>query len=494
MCTPTLMLSPNRTTPRDGVISTAAANIDNMATLLPDPRESDVINSRILVVDDDAAVGRIIRRMLNATNYVIDIEYTASDCISRLNRKPYDVVLLDLDLPDMSGIAVLESIVAHGVDVAPILMTGKATIELAVEAMRKGAFDYVAKPPQIDELQRIVTRTLREIRIRRNERSLMSIVAEWTATFDTIPDCVLALDRERRIVRCNRAALQWMNRTIDDVAGQRPEEFLPTDFADLLARTATNASPVRAVDRRSGRHFAITVNAISDVGYIAIFRDLTALVRAESAQAALYRKLLTAQEDERGRIARELHDGVAQSIVSMALCLRSLAADGNDLTRRKAQALETTATSTLEEIRRLALGLRPRALDDHGLLAALEKLAASFSVQHDIRCELLSVEPFVTRLPAAIEHSVFRIVQEALANVIKHAHASQVEITVNQSDREIAVSIADNGCGGAEDSGQSMGLADMRERAELLNGHFLIESNPGLGTIVTVAIPLEVSP
>jgi signal transduction histidine kinase len=203
------------------------------------------------------------------------------------------------------------------------------------------------------------------------------------------------------------------------------------------------------------------------------------------------RRVVAGQELERTRLARELHDETGQALTSILLGLRTL----QEATNPEA-ALENVrelVVSTLQDVRRLAIELRPSALDDYGLVPALERLTATVSEQGgpvvDIEAQLGD-----TRLPGEVETALYRIVQEALTNAMKHAEAGSVSVTLTRTQDSVTVVIEDDGRGieptrGDSDSG--LGLAGMRERLALLNGRLRIESSPDAGTTVVAEVPLR---
>jgi signal transduction histidine kinase len=206
----------------------------------------------------------------------------------------------------------------------------------------------------------------------------------------------------------------------------------------------------------------------------------------------LLKKLISAQEDERRRIARDLHDEIGQVLTSLLIGLRTVAeAPSLDAARGQADALRRITLSAIEEVRRLARGLRPSVLDDLGLGAALERYAADFARTHGVAVEVHAPDPPAGRLPDEIETALYRIAQEALTNTAKHAAAARVRLAVERHPADVQLTVTDDGrgfeCGGPE--GGRLGLSGMHERAALLDGSVAVESGPGRGTRVTVRIP-----
>ena len=213
----------------------------------------------------------------------------------------------------------------------------------------------------------------------------------------------------------------------------------------------------------------------------------------------LLEKLISAQEEERRRIARELHDEASQSLAALALNLEAVAdtlpVRYHDA-KQKLDILKEQAIQTLGGIRNLALELRPSALDDLGLSMAIDWYAKDYLVKRglDVKIEVIGAK---TKLPSYTETMLFRITQEALTNIVKHAEATQVRVQLQLSDSMAIVQVEDNGNGfdveaalSEEGVRRNLGLHGMAERATLLGGTFTIRSQPGQGTRVHIEVPL----
>ena len=222
-------------------------------------------------------------------------------------------------------------------------------------------------------------------------------------------------------------------------------------------------------------------------------RAATAVDLSERVSRDAVRRVVDAQEAERARLARELHDETGQALTSILLGLKSLeesveSADGGAAFAE----LRDLVVATLHDVRRLAVELRPAVLDDFGLVPALERLRDSISEQCQIAVEVQS-DLDGQRLPAEIETALYRIVQESLTNVVKHADASRVTVWLRRpSDRNVELVIHDDGAGfdpnEVRDGG--LGLVGMRERVALLGGRMSVESSEGAGTMLTAEVPL----
>lgn len=225
-------------------------------------------------------------------------------------------------------------------------------------------------------------------------------------------------------------------------------------------------------------------------------RTLDQLERDRAELRAVASQVINAQEEERKRIARELHDDTAQILFAQLLRLTALKSSANEEVRTTAAALEEMTVEALEGVRRLALELRPPALDDLGLHAALDDLAQRFSEQLSIPVELTTAGSR-GRLPGAMELVLYRVAQEALTNVAKHAHAKRVTIDLERRPNDVTLTVIDDGIGfdprheqSGDGRGLGLGLFGMAERVTLVAGAFSIWSKPGHGTEIFAYIPL----
>lgn len=215
----------------------------------------------------------------------------------------------------------------------------------------------------------------------------------------------------------------------------------------------------------------------------------------EQLRAQYVSGFITAQEDERKRIARELHDSTSQSLTSLMIGLRALSDTcSQPEIRSRAEELRTVAGSTLDDVHTLALQLRPSVLDDVGLPEAIKRHVADCQKRHSLNIDLAITGLEDCRLPPAVETALYRITQEALTNIIRHAGAETASIFIERSDDKVLAIIDDDGRGFdpefVERQDGHLGLYGIRERAELLSGHLVIESEPGTGTSLYVEIPL----
>ncbi len=218
-------------------------------------------------------------------------------------------------------------------------------------------------------------------------------------------------------------------------------------------------------------------------------RAAVAVELSERVERDALRRIVAAQELERQRLARELHDETGQALTSILLGLKQL--DGAESPDAVA-SLRELVVATLQDVRRLAVELRPKVLDDFGLVPALERLTQGFAEHTGISVDL-EASGLTERPPVEVETAIYRIVQESLTNVVKHAQASSVSVVLTRGDGRIKAVIEDDGTGFEPETagGEGIGLVGMRERIELLDGSLTVESSERSGTTVAVEVPVR---
>jgi signal transduction histidine kinase len=252
-----------------------------------------------------------------------------------------------------------------------------------------------------------------------------------------------------------------------------------------LREVAAGAQRVAAGDLRH----RVPAGRGDEIGQLAAtFNDMAEKVAERDASLRqLSRRLLSIQEQERVRIAREVHDELGQALTAMKIDLQQLGKHHHDL-REPLAGIGHTIDEIVELVRRIAADLRPSILDDLGVTAALEQQLRRLRESTGIKTTLtVSEEPEIDMLTGA---TLYRIAKEALANVVRHANATTVEVSLTMVDGAVVLKIRDDGRGmPGEIDPKSLGLLGIRERAELLGGSVAIDSRPGEGTMITATLP-----
>ena len=328
----------------------------------------------------------------------------------------------------------------------------------------------------------------------------------------TVTDAVVASDDQFVLTGWNAAAESTYGRRAEEVLGQPDALVFRTDFIGVERAVAIQ----RLVDtghfhgelthrRSDGKRIHIESRAVAffdgagtRLGYVSVNRDITERRYAEETIRALLSDVLSAQEEERRRIARELHDETAQTLTSLLVGLRTVE-EARDLGQAQgaASTLRSLVSAALDGVQRIAWGLRPSVLDDLGLEDALERLAADVSRTSTFLVDLHVTGARVPRLPEAVEIALYRVAQEALTNAGKHAFPKAVSVLIHRAPNVVRLVIEDDGKGFDVDAAPSetqLGLVGMRERAHLMGGSMTVESSPGRGTTICVTVPLSRPP
>jgi len=372
-----------------------------------------------------------------------------------------------------------------------------------------GAIEFLADDPhEPDEELLATTESLGSqigqfVERSRAEEAMREREARHTAILEAALDCIVTIDDRGRVVEFNPAA--------EETFGYRAEEVIGREMADLIVpqhlRDQHRAGFTRYLEteeahilgrrleltgvRADGSEFPVelTITRIPLDGppvFSGYVRDITERKRAEEELRASRVRLVEAQDAERKRLERNLHDGAQQRLVSLALTLRlareqlpEANGDGLELLERAGEEL----TLALQELRELARGIHPAVLTERGLGPALEGVVAR--APFPVEVEALPGE----RLPEAIEATVYYVVSEALVNVARYANASRATLSVAPTDGRVIVEISDDGVGGA-DATKGTGLRGLADRVEALDGRLQVDSSAESGTHLRAEIPL----
>ena len=277
---------------------------------------------------------------------------------------------------------------------------------------------------------------------------------------------------------------------------------LADKFMSALERTVASGEPVLIeyeLDIGEPRHYEARLVDAGQDRVLSIVREVTDSKRANEVNRDLAGRLITSQEAERSRIARDLHDGVCQEVASVTVDLSYLRQRSSDMQSRDVQeilrSLEQRAATITETLRVLSHGLHPTVLHHIGLVAALQAHCAEVERQHRLPVSFLAdgqVEPASRRVAL----SLFRIAQEALRNTTRYGHARHATVTLSRDNGDLALVVADDGDGfdvvGARRAG-GLGLVSIEERARMVEGKATIHSRPGRGTTIEVRVPIAVA-
>lgn len=477
---------------------------------------------RILVIDDDTVDRKAVRRALaNDAQYaftVIEAD-TGAEGLRLAHAEKPDCILLDYHLPDLSGLDFLIAFAAElGEPPLPVIkLTGTDDAAVAVEAMRRGARDYLVKDGDGQYLQllpTVIKRVLDEERTRREKRQAES---KYRSLVEQIPAItyIAALDAPNKLLYISPqtallgvAAEDWL--ADPDI---RLRHIHAEDRARVLEQyehSRLSGEPLRCEYRmlaRSGRvlWFSDRASVVRDEAGASLFlqgvmTNITSakqkeqqLLESRELMRNLARHQVGVREEERSRIARDVHDELGQKLTALQLEVSMLSARYHDEPpelSQKLRALLSLIDATMDSVRAIASDLRPPVLD-LGLVPAIEWQVQEFQRRTGVACELAVGDDDI-ELGEERATAVFRMLQEALTNVARHAHASQVEVTLTREQGMLQLTIEDNGVGmpaAGPRAKKSFGLLGLRERALMVGGEVNIDSRPGK-TMVRIALPV----
>jgi len=364
--------------------------------------------------------------------------------------------------------------------------------------------------------KKLFTVILRDITARKlAEAALRESAERYERLVELVPDAIW-IERDNRLAFLNRACLQLMGAgSAGQLVGRSPLEFIQSDFhaaagarRDALVRGTETTNPLmeKKIIRLDGeiRDVEIAESAFHDEGSIAIvavLRDITERKRTERELREsrehlrqLSASLLAVREEEKMRIARELHDELGQALTGLKMDLAQMTAELDPSRPEvvgRANAMKALIESTVASVRRIATELRPLMLDDLGLLATIEWLANDFSRRTGIAVDLSLPGPEF-EVDAELSTALFRVLQESLTNVARHAGAKRVRVVLTSSDSDVELGVHDDGKGISAPAGsgrKTFGLLGMRERAGMLGGELDVHSNAGAGTSIVMTVP-----
>ncbi|MDB5793228.1 MAG: histidine kinase [Massilia sp.] len=329
-------------------------------------------------------------------------------------------------------------------------------------------------------------------------------------------EAIIAANESSRIVLANPAAARMFGVTVGEIEGSALSRFIlapginqsgPLKFFEADGRAGRRRTDYAGTGvRANGERFAIE-GSIADTlqdgraVYTIILRDISErqrvqrkLARSHDQLRQLSSALQTIREEERTHIARELHDDLGQLLASLRMDLTLLqdACGKSPEAVRLIGGMDGNLLTAINSLRRIATNLRPRALDEGGLYFALQGLRDDFVLRHGIACELLADEAEL-RLDDQASTAIFRIVQEALTNIARHAHASEVTMNLYRINNELLITIRDDGRGISDEDmekAESLGLVGMRERVWGLRGEITISADETPGTRIDIVLPV----
>jgi len=434
-------------------------------------------------------------------------------------EEQWDIVISDYAMPMFSGVDALAQLKRHNDQIPFIIVSGAIGEQTAVEVMKAGAQDFFLKS-SITRLPIAVERELRDALVRRKQRASATALREMQARFyafmNAAPMPAWIKDADLRYLYVNPAQSTFFGMTPSDMIGLSDFDLMSSGAAhnaelndrQVLHDNCELHTQETVVDASHNPKILDVVRfPVGSEGKVlaaGLAMDMTERVQSQKEleqamqrQKILASRVIEVQERERQHLARGLHDDVGQSLTALKINLETIKKTGS-LEGPSLQNGIDIVTAVLSQVRSLSLDLRPPQLDNLGLIATLRSYVENKSSLAKVKCWFES-----SSLPAVlhpdIENTCFRIVQEAVTNILRHAQSHNIWVKVSQRLDHLIVSIRDDGVGFDVEqarsnaiSGTSFGLLNMEERAVLVGGSMEISSKPGGG--VEIAFQLPVTP
>lgn len=494
---------------------------------------------RIVLVADHRELREYVAGLLRS-HYRVRALASADEALRAMDERAPDLVVVDLGNPARDGLAFLRRLRAspNGAVVPAVLLSSDTQAFAHADAIEAGADDIVAKPFVAAELlarvgaqmrlsadRRVLHRQLAnhnrdlEEQVARRTEALAASEAQFKAISNLVPDILWRTDA---VGESEWRSEQWLRYTGDGtmtggmafvhpddrddtqawvretVAGRQlaPHEYRlrrhDGAYRWFIARMSPLAGPGGEIQHWFGSATDIERHQLARHALEAQVDERTvALAHANGLQQELLHRLSRSQEDERRRIARELHDSLGQYLTALKLALSALAPLVSDPALRELVAhLDALTTEVDRELDDVIAALRPVVLDELGLAGALPVIVADWSRQSGIAAEALLLHLGDERFDDESESTLYRVTQESLTNVLKHAHARNVSVTLTRRQDELHLTVEDDGVGfDVGRHGTGWGLRGMAERARGAGGLLQIESAPDNGTTVLVRLP-----
>jgi two-component system sensor histidine kinase UhpB len=466
----------------------------------------------LLLVEDNSGDVRLIQERLqevDVTAFTVIVEKTLQAGLQMLREQVFDILLLDLSLPDSFGLDTLQTVRSAAPDVAIVVLTGLDDKTLGIQAMQLGAQDYLVKD---DTDSKVLTRTIRyaierhtiERALRQSQEEYRSLIED---VFNNSDMGVLILDRDFKVVWLNDAIVTFYGFPREALLGYDKRLLIDEKIKCIFEDSEGFASSVLSHYRNNIFDQRMECHILPDKyradrwlehwsqpirsgmyagGRIEHHADITQRKRIEAAEREKAQKLAAAEE--RQHLARELHDSVTQTLFTSTVMSESALRQW-EINRKKAHKLvqqsHQLTTNALSEMRLLLLELRPASLMQQNLPVLIQLLTQSLESRTGID---MTTDLDETLLPPDVKVALYRIVQEALNNVTKHAQATHIRICLKNGSDQIEMTIQDNGKGFdvKQIAPTSLGLGIMQERAETIGALISIDSIPKQGTTIRI--------
>ncbi|HWI90315.1 MAG TPA: response regulator [Flavisolibacter sp.] len=460
----------------------------------------------ILIIEDNPSDSFLIEQMLSSSDLAIEKIFTSErldEGIQLMQQRSIDVVLSDLSLPDSFGIDTFLKIRRQFTHIPIIILTGLSDSEMALKALKKGAQDYLVKGEFNSSF--LVKSILYSIERKKAEEKVLISEEKYRQIFYQNPFPMWITDKETlQILEVNGAAIkkygytkeEFLDLTLDDI-----QKFC-SDFS-LMALPSNHPRDLWSHFKKNGEEMIVefTSYPINYFGRTALqiqVNDITHQIKLEKEldkkNQQMIEAVLNAQEQERKIIGEELHDNINQILTAIKINLGFILGL-DELRKDLIQKCLDNATFAIEEVRKLSRALiLPSNLRELGLVPSLQILAKDIQAVTTLNIEICNDEFDETVLNEEQKTALYRIAQEQMNNILKHAKASNVHIHLSSCPEGTELSINDDGRGfDPATKKNGVGFYNISNRVKLFNGSLIIDSSPGRGVLLSVHIQSKTS-
>jgi len=468
----------------------------------------------VLLVEDDEGVRGFLEEVFQTRGHAVTACADAESAWERCQQDHFPFAVLDWMLPGMDGLELCRRIrsLPNGHRTVIYLITARQQARDLEDALEAGVDDYIIKPIfELDLLHARIAIAEWKVQDLAGRKFMDETLQTQTHVLQSMIEGVAVVDADKNIIFTNPAfntlfgyeSGELLGESVRVLKNASPDQFhvMPEGLAEMIRNDRHGTSEVE--NKKKDGSVVVAQVHISTLSmdnrkyWIVVCQDITEKKQHEELLRELPKRIMDAQESERRRVARELHDGVSQVLASVKFRIqmieRKITHADNVVVQEIARTKELLDETT-QDIWRICQALRPSVLDDVGLAAAIRSVVDDF--QERTRVETSLTCPESSMLPSEIELALFRIVQETLTNIEKHAKASELHLKLTCGNGHAILCIQDNGIGfdpqklGSNRSQRKgLGLYHMKERASYINGMFTIRSVLGEGTRITIQVP-----
>jgi len=457
---------------------------------------------KVLYVDDEVSNLNAFKASFRR-QFQIYTATSADEGLEILKNEAIEIVLADQRMPGKTGVDFFESILDINPNPIRILLTAYSDINAIIDAINKGKiYRYITKPWNDFDLKLTIENAY-QLYLLREQNNKLNL--KYRRVFSETTDPIILFDTKGRIIDYNKATLSLVNETKGSL------NFL--SFNSIILNKSDTEHIIQEISKkRSLKDYeceimakdgeikiclvsgnTITNNQGEVISYQAIIKDIT---ERNKTNQLLLKKTIETQEEERERIARDLHDGIGQSLAAIKLQFESLKAnyDASKNISKEIKVIPEILQEAIQELRRVCFNTLPIVLQEHGLIKAIEELKIVVSTQ-DFKINFNHNNNTLS-IANSLEISIFRIIQEFINNSIKHSHATQVDIDLLNNADSVLLNIKDNGIGfiiNDLDPTRGRGLKNIKNKVESFQGKINISSENNIGTEFEIAFPLHLN-